>query len=47
MQTCSIQFNSIQADPPPFTKMEERAAHERAEEEAEQLRLLHPDTHAL
>ncbi|CAM9391220.1 unnamed protein product [Pylaiella littoralis] len=36
-----------QADPPPFTKTEERAAHERAEEEAEQLRLLHPDTHAL
>ncbi|CAN0081718.1 unnamed protein product [Ectocarpus fasciculatus] len=36
-----------QAGPPPFTKVEERAGHERAEEEAEMLRLLHPDTHAL
>lgn len=39
--------NRLQAGPPPFTKVEERAGHERAEEEAEMLRLLHPDTHAL
>lgn len=42
-----FRSTTAQAEPPPFTRVEERASHEGAEEEAEQLRLLDLDTHAL
>ena len=43
----SVHFSAVtQAEPPPFTKTEDRACQEGAEDEAEQLRLHILDTHA-
>lgn len=47
METPSFALVMFQAEPPPFTKTEERTSHEGAEEEAEQFRLLDLDAHAL
>lgn len=46
---CFAVFNTAhaQAEPPPFTKVEERASHEGAEDEVQQLQLLDLDARAL
>lgn len=46
---CCAVLNAAcaQAEPPPFTKVEERASHEGAEDEGQQLRLLDLDARAL